>query len=116
MSVIGTIYVLHTLIGNAAFAALGVIIVLTPCTLFFARKQENLALLTTELSDQRTALMTEVIQGIRVLKQFAWERLFQNRVQTIRDQEQAVGRKVEYIDALLGTYPSFFDFSHRPFG
>lgn len=37
--------------------------------------------------DQRTALMNEVLQGIRMLKFMAWERSFERKIKTIRDRE-----------------------------
>lgn len=47
------------------------------------RAQENLM----KTRDQRTALMNEILQGIRMLKFMAWERSFESRVQTIRRNE-----------------------------
>ncbi|ODO00841.1 ATP-binding cassette transporter [Cryptococcus wingfieldii CBS 7118] len=47
------------------------------------RAQENLM----KNRDQRTALMNEILQGIRMLKFMAWERSFETRVQSIRTNE-----------------------------
>lgn len=47
------------------------------------RAQENLM----KTRDQRTALMNEILQGIRMLKFMAWERSFERRVQSIRKNE-----------------------------
>ncbi|WVQ74986.1 hypothetical protein IAR50_004594 [Cryptococcus sp. DSM 104548] len=47
------------------------------------RAQENLM----KTRDQRTALMNEILQGIRMLKFMAWERSFETRVQSIRTNE-----------------------------
>ncbi|OXG63652.1 ATP-binding cassette transporter [Cryptococcus neoformans CHC193] len=47
------------------------------------RAQENLM----KTRDQRTALMNEILQGIRMLKFMAWERSFESRIQTIRRNE-----------------------------
>jgi hypothetical protein len=45
--------------------------------------QENLM----KARDQRTALMNEVLQGIRMLKFMAWERSFEGRINAIRKNE-----------------------------
>nr|XP_019043546.1 ATP-binding cassette transporter [Kwoniella bestiolae CBS 10118]OCF22476.1 ATP-binding cassette transporter [Kwoniella bestiolae CBS 10118] len=47
------------------------------------RAQENLM----KTRDQRTALMNEILQGIRMLKFMAWERSFESRIKTIRKNE-----------------------------
>ncbi|WVF68276.1 hypothetical protein IAT40_003041 [Kwoniella sp. CBS 6097] len=47
------------------------------------RAQENLM----KTRDQRTALMNEILQGIRMLKFMAWERSFETRVQGLRKTE-----------------------------
>lgn len=45
--------------------------------------QENLM----KTRDQRTALMNEILQGIRMLKFMAWERSFEKRIHSIRKNE-----------------------------
>lgn len=39
------------------------------------------------LKDKRTKEMTEILNGIRLIKLFAWEDSFVNRVDAIREQE-----------------------------
>ena len=53
-----------------------------------------------EAKDERVKCMSEVLQGIRVIKYFTWEDYFTNKVNRIRKTEltQLAGRK--YMDAL----------------
>ncbi|WVQ95827.1 hypothetical protein IAU59_002926 [Kwoniella sp. CBS 9459] len=60
------------------------------------RAQENLM----KTRDQRTALMNEILQGIRMLKFMAWERSFENRIQGLRKTElswQARNYQIEVV-------------------
>ncbi|WRT69694.1 uncharacterized protein IL334_006684 [Kwoniella shivajii] len=60
------------------------------------RAQENLM----KTRDQRTALMNEILQGIRMLKFMAWERSFESRIQSIRKNElswQARNYQIEVL-------------------
>ena len=47
------------------------------------KAQENLM----KARDSRTALMNEILQGIRMLKFMAWERSFEKRIEGIRQEE-----------------------------
>ena len=50
--------------------------------------------------DQRIKLMNEILNGIRVLKMYAWERSFQDRVGATRDKEVKVLRTAQYLSAV----------------
>ena len=51
--------------------------------------------------DQRIRLTSEVLNGIKVIKLYAWEDHFQRNVQEIRNNELAVLRKIAYLNAGL---------------
>ena len=50
--------------------------------------------------DQRIKLMNEILNGIRVLKLYAWERSFQDRVNVIREKEVRVLRTSQFLSAV----------------
>ena len=47
-----------------------------------------------EARDERTALMNEILAGIRMLKFMAWERSFQKKVLDVRKNELSWQRSV----------------------
>ena len=51
--------------------------------------------------DQRIRLTSEVLNGIKVIKLYAWEEHFKRDVNDIRNNEMAVLRKVSYLNAGL---------------
>ena len=54
-----------------------------------------------QLKDQRIRLTNELLGGIKVIKLYAWEEHFQENVQSIRNSELAVLRKIAYLNAGL---------------
>lgn len=53
--------------------------------------------------DNRIKLMNEILNGIKVLKLYAWELAFQDRVMSIRQEELKVLKKSAYL-AAVGTF------------
>ena len=51
------------------------------------------------LKDERIKLTSEVLNGIKVLKLYAWEDSFGRRIQAIRDKEISNLRAMSLIDA-----------------
>ena len=60
--------------------------------------------------DQRIRLTSEVLNGIKVIKLYAWEEHFQKDVKDIRNNEMAELRKFAYLNAGLS-----FSWSCAPF-
>lgn len=50
--------------------------------------------------DARIKLMNEILNGIKVLKLYAWENSFKEKVLAIRQKELIVLRKTAYLGAL----------------
>lgn len=95
--VMATIF-LFSLLGYSAFFGLLATLLCLPlnhmASKFVVTAQENLM----KTRDQRTALMNEVLQGIRMLKFMAWERPFESRIAKIRRNELSVSYQVYITD------------------
>ena len=50
--------------------------------------------------DQRIKLTNEVLSGMKVLKLYAWERSFRERVNQIREKEVRVLRTAQFLSAV----------------
>lgn len=50
--------------------------------------------------DSRIKLMNEILSGIKVLKLYAWELSFQEKVLEIRKNELSILKKAAYLNAL----------------
>lgn len=53
-----------------------------------------------QYKDSRIKLMNEILNGIKVLKLYAWENSFKEKVLAIRQKELNVLRKTAYLGAL----------------
>lgn len=53
-----------------------------------------------QYKDSRIKLMNEILNGIKVLKLYAWENSFRDKVLAIRQKELNVLRKMAYLGAL----------------
>ena len=63
-----------------------------------------------EQMDRRIRLMNEVLNGIKVIKLYAWEDHFHDDVQKIRQKELAILRHIAYLNAV-----SSFTWTCTPF-
>ncbi|CAH1713412.1 unnamed protein product [Aphis gossypii] len=93
------IYFLWQSLGPSVLAGLFVMIVLIPINGFVAAKARNLQIKQMKNKDQRVKLMNEILSGIKVLKLYAWEPSFEQKVLDIRGKEIKVLRTAAYLNA-----------------
>ncbi len=74
-------------IGLSAFPALIVMVILVPLTQKLAKKFMYLEEDMMVHRDRRMTLMTQVLNAIRVVKYFSWEKSIQNEVSEVRNLE-----------------------------
>lgn len=95
------IFYLYNLLGNAALIGLVVMLLCFPITGFLTKKMSaNYAALTTA-KDRRNDLINELLQGIRMIKYFAWEDNWKEKVFEARRDEIKKLIKTIIIDVLV---------------
>nr|CAD7402137.1 unnamed protein product [Timema poppensis] len=104
------LYFLWDILGPSVLAGIGVMIFLIPVNGFIANKAKSLQILQMKSKDKRVKLMNEILNGIKVLKLYAWEPSFEQRILQIRNKEMDVMKQSAYLSA--GTS---FVFSCSPF-
>jgi len=60
-----------------------------------------------KLKDERIKMMNEILNGIKVLKLYAWENAFIRRVNEIREKELSCIRKKAVINAISSAIWTF---------
>ncbi|GAA5856368.1 hypothetical protein JCM8547_008708 [Rhodosporidiobolus lusitaniae] len=91
---------LYKLLGWSAFAGVAVMIASMPLTALIARFQTRMQRQQMKNKDQRTSLMSEILNNIRSIKLYAWEGSFAQRLLTLRNsQELAMLKKMGYLSA-----------------
>ena len=53
-----------------------------------------------KVTDTRVKLMNEILSGVRVLKYYAWERAFSEKVEIVREEELQLLKQLAYVVAI----------------
>lgn len=104
------IWLLWRQLGVAVVAGLVVMILMIPLSGIIAAKLRDLQIVQMKVKDERVKSMNEILNGMKVLKLYAWEPSFEKLILGTRDKEMAVLKKAALYNA--GTY---FVWSLAPF-
>ncbi|CAH1793465.1 unnamed protein product [Owenia fusiformis] len=94
------IYFLWQQLGPSVLAGLGVTILMVPINGFIATRIRKYQIAQMRLKDGRIRLMNEVLSGMKVLKLYAWEGAFQDKILEIRNREIAVLKSSAILQAV----------------
>ncbi|KAM6054990.1 multidrug resistance-associated protein 1 isoform 2-T2 [Chlamydotis macqueenii] len=103
LQVILALYLLWQNLGPSVLAGVAVMILLVPINAMMAVKTKTYQVAQMKSKDNRIKLMNEILNGIKVLKLYAWELAFRDKVLEIRQKELKVLRKSGYL-AAVGTF------------
>ena len=73
-------YLLHTQIGLAFLAGVGVALLLIPINQIIAKKISQLSVKLMVHKDERVRVIGEILRGFRVIKMNVWEEYFMKKV------------------------------------
>ncbi|XP_052536065.1 multidrug resistance-associated protein 1 isoform X1 [Tympanuchus pallidicinctus] len=103
LQVILALYLLWQNLGPSVLAGVAVMILLVPVNAVMAMKTKTYQVAQMKSKDNRIKLMNEILNGIKVLKLYAWELAFREKVLEIRQKELQVLKKSAYL-AAVGTF------------
>ncbi|CAH4037822.1 unnamed protein product [Pieris brassicae] len=93
------LYFLWGILGPSVLAGLAVMIVLIPVNGLIANRVKTLQIRQMKYKDERVKLMNEILNGIKVLKMYAWEPSFEDQVIKIRNKEMNVLKQTAYLNS-----------------
>uniref|UniRef100_A0A671T6J6 ATP-binding cassette, sub-family C (CFTR/MRP), member 2 n=1 Tax=Sinocyclocheilus anshuiensis TaxID=1608454 RepID=A0A671T6J6_9TELE len=96
-------------LGPSVLAGLLVMVLMVPINGWLATKSRKLQKEILMKHYKRMKIVNDILNGIKVLKYYAWESSFEAQVQEIREQELKVMRKFAYLSSV-----STFIFSCAP--
>ena len=76
-------------------------VLMIPLNAVAAKKMQKYQVAQMKKKDQRSRLMNEVLNGMKVLKLYAWERHFNKGVYDIRSEEMSYLLKAAYVQAFM---------------
>ncbi|CAH1274296.1 ABCC1 [Branchiostoma lanceolatum] len=94
-----SLYFLWQTLGPSILAGLGVMVLLIPINAVMANKTKQLQVKQMKQKDARIKLMNEVLNGIKVLKLYAWELSFKEKIEKIRSKELQILRNTAFLNA-----------------
>ncbi|XP_036134636.1 multidrug resistance-associated protein 1 isoform X3 [Molossus molossus] len=103
LQVILALYLLWLNLGPSVLAGVAVMILMVPLNAVMAMKTKTYQVAHMKSKDSRIKLMNEILNGIKVLKLYAWELAFKDKVLAIRQEELKVLKKSAYL-AAVGTF------------
>ncbi|XP_061601976.1 canalicular multispecific organic anion transporter 1 [Cololabis saira] len=109
LQIIISIVFLWMELGPSVLAGLLVMVLMVPINGLLANRARKLQISNMKFKDKRLKIMNEMLNGIKILKLFAWEPSFKTQVEDIREQELTVMKKFAYLTSI-----STFIFSCAP--
>ncbi|XP_036428801.1 canalicular multispecific organic anion transporter 2 isoform X2 [Colossoma macropomum] len=100
LQIVLALFFLWQTLGPSVLAGVAVMILLIPFNAVIAMKTRAYQVEQMQYKDARIKLMNEILNGIKVLKLYAWEVSFKEKVLQIRQKELNVLRKTAYLSAL----------------
>ncbi|KAG7491793.1 hypothetical protein MATL_G00007720 [Megalops atlanticus] len=100
LQIILALYFLWQNLGPSVLAGVAVMILLIPLNAVIAMKTRTYQVEQMQYKDARIKLMNEILNGIKVLKLYAWENSFKEKVLQIRQNELNILRKTAYLGAV----------------
>ncbi|KAI8975515.1 multi drug resistance-associated protein MRP [Mycotypha africana] len=98
--IIALIFLYNTM-GPSIGAGVGILILAIPLNTYLARKMRTYQKTQMGNKDARVKLMNEILNGIRVIKLYAWENPFLEKISFIRnDLELATLKKIGVLSAV----------------
>ncbi|NXX57592.1 MRP3 protein, partial [Scopus umbretta] len=94
------LYFLWQTLGPSVLAGVAVMVLLIPFNSAIAMKTRTFQVEQMRHKDSRIKLMNEILGGIKVLKLYAWEPSFSEKVLEIRKNELRVLKKSAYLNSL----------------
>ncbi|XP_031726932.1 multidrug resistance-associated protein 1 [Anarrhichthys ocellatus] len=100
LQVVLALYFLWQNLGPSVLAGVAVMVLMVPINAVIAMKTKTYQVAQMKSKDNRIKLMNEMLNGIKVLKLYAWELAFKDKVSEIRESELQVLKKTAYLGAM----------------
>ncbi|KAK1281545.1 ABC transporter C family member 2 [Acorus calamus] len=102
---------LYEQLGVASLVGSLILVLMIPIQAFVISKMQKLSREGLQRTDKRIGLMNEILAAMDTVKCYAWERSFQTKVQSIRDDELSWFRSAQLLAAcnsfILNSIPVF---------
>uniref|UniRef100_A0A2C9JXX7 ABC transmembrane type-1 domain-containing protein n=1 Tax=Biomphalaria glabrata TaxID=6526 RepID=A0A2C9JXX7_BIOGL len=102
LQILLSVILLYLTIGPSVLVGVGLLILLVPVNTWIGSKQKLIQESMLAIKDSRIKLVNEILNGMKVLKLYAWETQFKNKVEAIRNKEVVQLYKIALLYVLSG--------------
>ncbi|XP_033725081.1 multidrug resistance-associated protein 1-like [Pecten maximus] len=105
------LYLVWNEMGDGIYGCIVIVVIFTILNVYFGQLQERYQQGLLKLKGSRMKLLNEVLGGIKVLKMYAWEKTFTEKIKAIRDLEMGFLKKIAVVTAfsvVLAVHSPFF--------
>ena len=95
---------LYNELGVASFVGVAVLLVVTPLNVWGSKKGQDFETKHMEFRDRRMKDMNELLNGIKVLKMYAWEKPFVDKIMAVRTGEISLLQKAFKLYCVVFTF------------
>ncbi|XP_066904292.1 multidrug resistance-associated protein 1 isoform X2 [Halyomorpha halys] len=100
LQIVLAVFFIWQILGPSALAGLAVFIIMIPVNGYIANLSKKLQIKQMKYKDERLKVMNEILSGIKILKLYAWERSFEERIQEIRGKEIKIIKQAANLKAV----------------
>src|SRR4051812_24240792 len=94
---------IYSVVGHAVWGGVGVMAIIFTCTSLIAKPMASFFTKQLLEKDKRIKLLTEMLNGIKVVKLYAWEPAFSRMISKIRTKELKYLNYTWYLYAAITT-------------
>ena len=101
LQIVLAIYFLYHELGPSVFGGVVVLVLLVPFNTFMGKKSQAVNREQLKSKDKRVRRIYELLNSLKIVKLYAWENLFDKRVQECRDTEIKFLKKNAILKAMI---------------
>lgn len=87
LQIIISIVIIWNYLGVASLVGLGILCLFIPLNIFLANLSKKFRIQKLKQQDTRLKLISDVLNGVKVLKLYGWEKSFNNIINRVREAE-----------------------------
>ena len=100
LQIILSLILIFQQVGNATWVGVGFMVLLAPVNVVVFSVVSKMRRRVLKFSDLRVKMINEILNGIRIIKFYAWERPFAKEVNKLREEELEALTKLAYVSAV----------------
>ncbi|KAF9062353.1 P-loop containing nucleoside triphosphate hydrolase protein [Rhodocollybia butyracea] len=91
---------LYSILGWSAFVGIGLIVTLSPVPIYISKIVRGYQAERMKKTDERVHVLTDIVNILRMIKLFGWEKHMLSKVSAARQEELRVLKKRQYINVI----------------